>query len=118
MAAAQLTSKALYNGFTELEVKEEISKCCSLRFSHRHFSSFSRISQNSLKNVYGSNSCSLSIGKSKRFSYAPVLFPRKQKYLRFRNKFSSESGAETSDLQYTTAVKGMDDLSSSRGEVE
>ncbi|XP_004231084.1 protein DETOXIFICATION 45, chloroplastic [Solanum lycopersicum] len=118
MAAAQLTSKALYNGFTELEVKEEISKCCSLRFSHRHFSSFSRISQNSLKNVYGSNSCSLSIGKSKRFSYAPVLFPRKQKYLRFRNKFSSESGAETSDLQYTTAVKGMDDLSSSRGEVD
>ncbi|TMX05649.1 hypothetical protein EJD97_012130 [Solanum chilense] len=113
MAAAQLTSKALYNGFTELEVKEEISKCCSLRFSHRRCSSFSRISQNSLKNVYGSDSCSLSIGKSKRFSYAPVLFPRRRKSLRFRNKFSSESGVEASDLQYTTAVKGMDDLSSS-----
>ncbi|XP_006364530.1 protein DETOXIFICATION 45, chloroplastic isoform X1 [Solanum tuberosum] len=118
MAAAQLTSKAMYNGFTELEVKEEISKSCSLRFSNRRCSSFSRINQNSLKHVYGSNNCSLSIGKSKRFSYSPALFPRKRKSLRFRNKFSSESGAEASDLQDTTAVKGIDDLSSSSGEVD
>ncbi|KAG5624705.1 hypothetical protein H5410_009923 [Solanum commersonii] len=118
MAAAQLTSKAMYNGFTELEVKEEISKSCSLRFSNRHCSSFSRINQNSLKHVYGSNNCSLSIRKSKRFSYSPVLFPRKRKSLRFRNKFSSESGAEVSDLLDTTAVKGIDDLSSSSGEVD
>ncbi|KAK6806011.1 hypothetical protein RDI58_003796 [Solanum bulbocastanum] len=81
-------------------------------------SSFSRINQNSLKHVYGSNNCSLSIGKSKRFSYSPVLFPRKRKSLRFCNKFSSESGAEASDLQDTTAVKGIDDLSSSSGEVD
>ncbi|KAL3351009.1 hypothetical protein AABB24_023418 [Solanum stoloniferum] len=118
MAAAQLTSKAIYNGFTELEVKEESSKRCSLRFSNRRCSSFSRINQNSLKHVYGSNNCSLSIGKSKRFSYSPVLFPRKRKSLRFRNKFSSESGAEASDLQDTTAVKGIDNLSSSSGEVD
>ncbi|KAK4740408.1 hypothetical protein R3W88_004105 [Solanum pinnatisectum] len=118
MAAAQLSSNAMYNGFTELEVKEEISKRCSLRFSNRRCSSFSRINQNSLKHVYGSNNCSLSIGKSKTFSYSPVLFPRRRKSLRFRNQFSSESGAEASDLQDTTAVKGIDDLSSSSGEVD
>lgn len=118
MAAAQLTSKAMYNGFTQSEVKEEISKSCSLRCSHRRCCSFSRISQNGLKYVYSSNNCSLSIGKSKRFSHSPVLFPRKEKSIRLRNKFSSRSGVEAYDLQDTTAVKGMDDLSSSSGEVD
>ncbi|XP_055815450.1 protein DETOXIFICATION 45, chloroplastic isoform X2 [Solanum dulcamara] len=118
MAAAQLTSKAMYNGFIEWEVKEEISKSCLLRYSHRRCNSFSTISQNSLNYVYSSNNCSLSIGKNKIFSSSPVLFPRKRKSLRFRNKFSSEGGAEASDFQDTTAVKGVDDLLSSSGEVD
>lgn len=117
MAAAQLTSKMMHNGYTELKVKEEISKICSLRYSHCRCNSFSRISRNSLKYVCGSKTCSLSIGKSKRFLSSPVIFPRKQIFVRFRNNFSSESGAEASDLQDTTAVKGIEDLSRSSGEV-
>ncbi|KAK4378162.1 hypothetical protein RND71_000024 [Anisodus tanguticus] len=108
MAAAQLTSKAMYNGFTKLEGKEEISKICSLSYSHRHRNSFSRISQNSLTYVYGSSNCSLSIEKSKGFLSSPVICPRKPRFLRFRKKFSSESGAEASDLQDTTAATGLE----------
>ncbi|MCD7463995.1 hypothetical protein HAX54_051893 [Datura stramonium] len=89
MEAAQLTNMAMYNGLTEFEVKEEISKICSSRYSHCHCYSFSRISQNSLKYVYCSNNCSLSMGKSKRFLSSPD----------------------------TTAATGIDDLSSSSGEV-
>ncbi|XP_060168711.1 protein DETOXIFICATION 45, chloroplastic-like isoform X3 [Lycium barbarum] len=117
MASAQLTTKAMYNGFTELEVKEEISKICSLRYAHRRCNSFARITQNSLKYVYGSNNCSLSIGKSKRFLSSPVICPRKPKSLRFRSMFSSESGVEASDLEDATVVNGIDNLSSSSGEV-
>ncbi|XP_019252269.1 PREDICTED: protein DETOXIFICATION 45, chloroplastic-like isoform X1 [Nicotiana attenuata] len=116
MTAAQLTSKAMYNGFAELEVKEEISKICSLRYSHRRRNSFSRVSQNSLGYIYGGNNCSLSIERSKRFLTPPVICPRTRKLLRFRNKLSSESGAEASDLRDTT-VKGNDYLASSSGEV-
>ncbi|XP_009764230.1 protein DETOXIFICATION 45, chloroplastic-like [Nicotiana sylvestris] len=116
MTAAQLTSKTMYNGFAELEVKEEISKFCSLRYSHRHRNSFSRVSRNSLGYIYGGNNCSLSIERSKRFLTPPVICPRTRKFLRFRNKLSSESGAEASDLRDTT-VKGNDYLASSSGEV-
>ncbi|XP_047251219.1 protein DETOXIFICATION 45, chloroplastic isoform X2 [Capsicum annuum] len=117
MAAAQLTSKVMHNGYTELKVKQEISKICSLRYSRQLCNSFSRISQNSLKYVYSSNNCSLSIGESERFLSSPVIFPRKRKSLRFHNKFSSESGVEASDLQDTTAAQEIDDLSSSSGKV-
>ncbi|KAM3376738.1 protein DETOXIFICATION 45, chloroplastic isoform X1 [Capsicum galapagoense] len=117
MAAAQLTSKVMHNGYTELKVKQEISKICSLRYSRQLCNSFSRISQNSLKYVYSSNNCSLSIGESERFLSSPVIFARKRKSLRFHNKFSSESGVEASDLQDTTAAQGIDDLSSSSGKV-
>lgn len=117
MAAAQLTSKVMHNGYTELKVKQEISKICSLRYSRQLCNSFSRISQNSLKYVYSSNNCSLSIGESERFLSSPVIFPRKRKSLRFHNKFSSESGVEASDLQDATAAQEIDDLSSSSGKV-
>ncbi|CAN4107291.1 unnamed protein product [Withania somnifera] len=107
----------MYNGFTELPGKGEISRTCSLRYSHSRCNSFSRISQNSFEYVYASNNCSLSIGKSKRFLSSPVISQRKRKSLRFHNKCNSETGVEASDLQDTTAVKGMDHLSSSSGEV-